>query len=126
MDDALKQAGELEKDEQEEQKLARDRAETISSKPSFRRKAKSPSPQKSKASGGGGLAASNAEINKQTLAVVTQMVKEGKVTAEEAKRHARALVSVEVTWGCFGCTHRRPRTRVIAVVAACRNVVYSA
>ena len=35
----------------------------------------------------------NAEINRQTLAVVTQMVKEGKMTAEEAKRHARALVS---------------------------------
>lgn len=77
-----------------EQKLARDRVETISTKPSFRRKAKSPSPQKSSAGDGGGdKAAMNAEINRQTLAVVTQMVKEGKMTAEEAKRHARALVS---------------------------------
>lgn len=99
MDDALKQAGELEKDEQEEQQLARDRADTISSKPSFRKKAKSPSPQKTKpasATHDSDGNVSNAEINRQTLAVVTQMVKDGKVTAEEAKRHARALANIKV------------------------------
>jgi hypothetical protein len=100
MDDALKQASELEAEEQEVRNTAssKERSMTLTNH-SIRRKpdghALTPSPQKD-SNNNEEPELSAAEINRQTLAVVTQMVKDGKVTAEEAKRHARQLANIKV------------------------------
>jgi polyhydroxyalkanoate synthesis regulator phasin len=102
MDDALKQASELEAEEQQVRTTAdkKERSMTINNQSVKRKPGRSPTPSPQKDGRGSqsseGPELSAAEINRQTLAVVTQMVKDGKVTAEEAKRHARQLANIKV------------------------------